>query len=85
MLIGQSGARELLPRYIEMTRTGLRMLYFLSYFLQLTSHDFEYNRKTMLLEIKQPLLSWKLGQTPPYAQKSQPTPVLNFNSVSRRS
>ena len=33
-----------------MTRTGFRKLYFFSYSLQRTSHDFENNRKTMLME-----------------------------------
>ena len=42
MLIGQSGARELLPQnHLEMTRTGFRKLYF----LRRTSHDFENNGK----------------------------------------
>ena len=34
---------------IEMIRTGFRELYFFSYFIQCTSHDFENNRKTMLI------------------------------------
>ena len=49
MLIGQSIARELFSRY---HLSGFRMLHlFLSYILQCTAHDFEYNRKMMLLEM----------------------------------
>ena len=57
MLIGQSGARELLPRnHLEMTRTVFRK----RYFLRRTSHDFENNRKILLMEVNRPLLSWKV-------------------------
>ena len=66
---------------IEMTRTGFRKLYFLSYFFATyLTHDFKNNRKTTLMETNQPLLSWSSESA-----KSQPAPVLNFNSVSRRS
>ena len=65
-----------------MMRTGFRKLLFFSTDL---THAFKNNRKTMLMETNQPLLSWKVRQPPPYAEKSQPTPVLNFNSVSLQS
>ena len=61
---------------IEMMRTGFRKLYFFSYSLQRTSHDFENNRKTMLTETNQSLLSWEVSQPPPCEQKSQPTAVV---------
>ena len=54
---------------IEMIRTGFRELYFFSYFIQCTSHDFENNRKTLLMETNQPILSWKVSQPPHYAKK----------------
>ena len=50
------------------TRTGFRKLSFFSYSLQRTSHDFENNRKTMLTEENQSILSWVVSQPPPYAQ-----------------
>ena len=56
-------------RIIEMMRTGFRKLYFFSYFLQRTSHDFENNRKMLPMETYQPLLCWKVSQPPRYAQK----------------
>ena len=59
-----------------MTRTGFRKLNFFSYSLQHTSHDFKNNRKTMLTETNQSLLSWEVSQPPPYAQNSQPTAVV---------
>ena len=70
MLIGQSGPiRE------------LDLESFIVFIIYLT-HDFKSNRKAMLMETNQPLLSWKVSQPPLYAQKSQPAPVLNFNSMS---
>ena len=69
MLIGQSGVRELLPRNHRNDRTGFRKLCFFSYSLQRTSHDFENNRKTMLMETNKSLLGWEVSQPPPYAQK----------------
>ena len=59
-----------------MTRTGFRKLYFFSYSLQRTSHDFENNRKTMPMETNQSLLGWEVSQPLPYAQKSQPAAVV---------
>ena len=60
-----------------MTRTEFRKLYFFSYSLQRTSHGFKKNRKTILIEINQSLLSWEVSQPPPYAQKCQPAPVVS--------
>ena len=55
-----------------MTRTEFRKLYFFSYSLQCTSHDFEKNRKTILVEMNQSILSWEVSQPPPYAQNVSP-------------
>ena len=53
-----------------MTRTGLESSsYIFSYSLQCTSHDFDNNRKTMLTERNQSLLSREVSQPLPYAQK----------------
>ena len=53
-----------------MTGTEFRKLYFFSYSLQRTSsHDVENNRKTILVEMNQSLLSWEVSQPPPYTQK----------------
>ena len=52
-----------------MTRTGFRKVVFFLYSLLRTSHDFENNRKTMLKEKNQSLLSWVVSQPPSYAQK----------------
>ena len=60
-----------------MTRTEFRKLYFFSNSLQRTSHDFEKNRKTILVEMNQSLLSWEVSQPPPYAQKRQPAPAVS--------
>ena len=60
-----------------MTRTEFRKLYFFSYSLQRTSHDFEKNRKMILVEMNQSILSWEVNQPPPYAQKCQPAPVVS--------
>ena len=59
-----------------MMRTGYRKLCLISYSLQHTSHDVDNNRKTMLMERNQSLLSWEVSQPPPYAQKSQPDAVM---------
>ena len=59
-----------------MTITGFRKLCFFSYSLQHTPHDFENNRKTMLTEKNQSLLSWVVSQPQPYAQKNQPAAVV---------
>ena len=59
-----------------MMRTGFRKLSFFSYSLQHTSHDFENNRKMMLTETNQSLLTWEVSQPPLYAQKSQPSAVV---------
>ena len=48
MLIGQSGAREPLPR-----NHRIENFIFFSYSLQFTSHDFDKNGKTMLMEMNQ--------------------------------
>ena len=54
LLIGQSGARELLPQnHLNDENHGFRKLYLLSYFLQRT---FENNRKMTFMETNQPLL-----------------------------
>ena len=60
-----------------MTRTEFRKLYFFTYSLQRTSHDFEYNRKTILVEMNQSILSWEVSQPPPYAQNCQPAPAVS--------
>ena len=60
-----------------MTRIEIRKLYFFSYSLQRTSHDFENNRKTILVEMNQSILSWEVSQPPPYAQNCQPAPVVS--------
>ena len=49
---------------------------FFSYSLQRTSHDFENNRKTILTETNQSLLSWEVSQPPPNAQNGQPAAVV---------
>ena len=60
-----------------MTGTEFRKLYFFSYSLQRTSsHDVENNRKTILVEMNQSLLSWEVSQPPPYTQKCQPAAVV---------
>ena len=56
-----------------MTRTEFRKLYFFSYSLQRTSHDFENNRKTILVEMNQS----EVSQPPPYTQNCQPAPVVS--------
>ena len=48
----------------------LESFVFFSFSLQRNSHDFEDNRKTILTETDQSLLSWEVSQPPPYAQKS---------------
>ena len=52
-----------------MTITGYRTPSFSPYSLQRTSHDIENNRKMMLVEKNQSVLSWVVSQPPPYAQK----------------
>ena len=48
-----------------MMRTGfIKLSCFFSYSLQHTSHDFENNRKTMLTEKNQSVLSWVVSQPP---------------------
>ena len=62
-----------------MTRTGFRKLCFFLVFSKTdsTSHDFENNRKRMLTEKNQSLLSWVVSQPPPYAHKeSQPAAIV---------
>ena len=66
-----------------MMRNILESFSFCPIFLQCTSHDFENNRKTMLMERN--LLSRKVSQPPLYTQKCHAAPVLNFNSMSRQS
>ena len=60
-----------------MTRTEFRKLYFFSYSLRRTSHDFEKNKKTILVEMNQSIVSWEVCQPPPYAQNCQPAPVVS--------
>ena len=57
-----------------MTRTEFRKFYFFSYSLQHTLHDFEKNRKTILVEMNQSILSWEVSH---YPQKCQPAPVVS--------
>ena len=76
MLISQSGARKLLPRYpLKMMRTGFRKLYS----LRLTSHDFENNRahgnESVTTKLESDILCTQVG----------PVHVLDFNSMSHRN
>ena len=59
-----------------MTKTEFRKLCLFSHSLQRTSHDFENNRKMMLTETNQSLLSWEVSQSPHYAQKNLPAAVV---------
>ena len=69
-----------------MMTTGFRKLSFFFYLLQHTSHDFENNRKTILMKNNQSLHSWELSQPPSYAHtKSEPQLPSRLAGSSKKS
>ena len=84
MLIGQSGVRELLPRNQRNDENWIRKLFFspiLYNVLHMTSRTTEI---TMFTETNQLLLSWKVSQLPPYAQKKSARCRRDFAGSSKK-